>query len=429
MLRRIANTSAGYAEQLRALSNRSVDDDDAVEHDVRAIISAVRTEGDAAVANFTQKFDGRLPPSGLSYELDRQEWRERASTLDPAVAASLQRAADRIRAFHCEQKPASYTIADGSLGLRAVPLARVGLYVPGGTAAYPSSVLMTAIPAAVAGVEQIVMVTPDANPATLAAAEIAGVTRVFEIGGAQAVAALAYGTASVPRVDKIVGPGNKWVAAAKRLVFGAVDIDSIAGPSEVLIVADDSANPAWVAADLLAQAEHDVEARPILVTPSTALAEAVDEALAAQLPSLSRHEIARASIDAHGVAVIVASIDEALEVAEDYAPEHLELCFDGAKDAAASIRRAGAVFVGSHSPEAAGDYVAGPNHVLPTAGAARYASPLGVYDFYKYLSVIDLNSKQLAALREDIERLAGAEGLDAHAQSVAIRFETEAGDD
>ncbi len=314
------------------------------------------------------------------------------------------------------------------LELRTQPLARVGIYVPGGTARYPSSVLMTAIPAGVAGVAEVVMVTPGPSAETLCAARVAGVDRVFEIGGAQAVAALAYGTATVPRVDKIVGPGNQWVAVAKRMVFGEVDIDSVAGPSEVLIVADDGADPRWIAADLLAQAEHDTEARPILVTTSAALADAVADAVEAQLASLPRVAIARPSIDRYGAVVIVDSLDDALALAERYAPEHLELQLRDARAVAARVRRAGAIFVGAYTPEAAGDYTAGPNHVLPTGGAARYASPLGVYDYIKHTTVLELDRAALAAQAADIRALAEVEGLDAHGRSVAIRFEDDDGE-
>jgi len=337
---------------------------------------------------------------------------------------AITRAAERIRAFHARQLPGDYVVEEGGsrLELRYRPLASAGIYVPGGTARYPSSVLMTAVPARVAGVGRIVMVTPGPSAETLCAARIAGVDQVFEIGGAQAVAALAYGTASVPRVDKIVGPGNQWVASAKRQVFGEVDIDSVAGPSEVLIVADDGANPAWIAADLLAQAEHDVEARPILVTTSAALVDRVQAALDRQLAVLPRREIASRSIDTYGVAVVMEHLESALRLAEEYAPEHLELQIANAREVASRLHTAGAIFVGAYTPEAAGDYTAGPNHVLPTGGAARYASPLGVYDFRKRTSVLELDAAALRAQSGDIQALAEVEGLDAHGRSVAIRF-------
>jgi histidinol dehydrogenase len=341
------------------------------------------------------------------------------------VRAALQRAAARITTFHQKQLEADILQeADGiRLELRSTPLARVGIYVPGGTARYPSSVLMTAVPARVAGVDEIIMVTPGASAETLCAAQIAGVHRVFEIGGAQAVAALAYGTATVPRVDKIVGPGNQWVASAKRQVYGEVDIDSIAGPSEVLIIADDSAPAAWIAADLLAQAEHDTEARAILVTTSSALADDVDRALAAQLATLPRRAIAEAAIRDYGAAVIVGTIDEAVAFANRYAPEHLELQVRESRAVAARIRNAGAIFVGKWASEAAGDYIAGANHVLPTGGAARYASPLGVYDFRKRTSLVEYTQAAAFADAEDIAALAAVEGLDAHGRSAQIRSE------
>ncbi len=389
----------------------------------------MRGRGDDAVRELTERFDQRAPGPDGSYELTAEAWDARAAEVAPHVRSALERAAERIRAFHDRQRPEGYVMTEGGarLELRTQPLARVGIYVPGGTARYPSSVLMTAVPARVAGVGEVVMVTPGPSPETLCAARVAGVDRVFEIGGAQAVAALAYGTATVPRVDKIVGPGNQWVAVAKRMVFGEVDIDSVAGPSEVLIVADDGADPRWIAADLLAQAEHDTEARPILVTTSAELAEAVAREVETQLESLPRVAIARPSIDRYGTAVIVDSLDDALALAERYAPEHLELQVRDARAVAARVRRAGAIFVGAHTPEAAGDYTAGPNHVLPTGGAARYASPLGVYDYVKHTTVLELDRAALAAQAADIRALAEVEGLDAHGRSVAIRLEDDDG--
>jgi histidinol dehydrogenase len=307
------------------------------------------------------------------------------------------------------------------MGLRVEPLARVGLYVPGGTARYPSSVLMTAVPARVAGVREIIMVTPGASPETLAAARIAEVDRVFEIGGAQAVAALAYGTKTVPRVDKIVGPGNAWVAAAKRLVFGDVGIDSVAGPSEVLVIADETADVRHVAADLLAQAEHDADAIPVLFCTVRSIAERVAAEVERQLEHLHR-PAARASIDGHGACVITGDLPTAIRLANTFAPEHLELHVAGAAAVAEKLRTAGAIFVGEYTPEAAGDYYAGPNHVLPTGGAARYASPLGVYDFVKRTTVLEYTTKAaLAAHAADIRRLAEVEGLEAHGLSVSVR--------
>lgn len=425
-LRRVPVSAGTIPSALAAAGGRSIEASPAVEAKVRDIVAAVRARGDAAVAELTLEIEGRAPTDGLSYEIPRAALEEAARSIDPEVHFSLERGAQRIRRFHELQVEPEYAIDHGALRLRVSPLARVGLYVPGGTALYPSSVLMTAVPAVVAGVREIIMVTPGASKETLAAAAIAGVTRVFEIGGAQAVAALAYGTESVPRVDKIVGPGNQWVAAAKRQVFGDVDIDSIAGPSEVLILADDSAVPAWVAADLLAQAEHDTEARPVLVTTSESLIDAVDGELARQLAVLPRRAIAEKAVERYGIAFLCESLEVAIALANEHAPEHLEVLTRDAEAVAAELDNAGAIFVGPYSPEAAGDYVAGPNHVLPTGGAARYASPLGVYDYRKRTSILAQSRELLAAQRDDIVRIAGVESLDAHARSVEIRFaETE----
>jgi len=430
-LRRIRASDPEFAARKGELCRRGrlPAADDPIEEEVRAIVADVRARGDRAVRDYTERFDRRAPdPTTGSYELSPARWDAALARVAPEVARALERAAERIAAFHRPQCAEGYEIDGGALALRVVPLDRVGIYAPGGTARYPSSVLMAALPARLAGVGTIVLTTPGASPETLLAARLAGVHRVFEIGGAQAIAALAHGTESVPRVDKIVGPGNQWVATAKRLVYGQVDIDSVAGPSEVLIVADASADPAWIAADLLAQAEHDVEAHPVLVvcagdaSGGERLADAVDRELSAQLADLPRAAIARASLAGHGACVIVSSVAEAMALVDDYAPEHLELSVAGAAELAARVRHAGAVFVGSHSPEAAGDYLAGPNHVLPTAGCARYASPLGVYDFVKRISVIRWSRADLERHWRDIARLAEVEGLDAHGRSVAIRF-------
>lgn len=393
-----------------------------IDAQVAAILADVRARRDDAVADYTRRFDKREPVAG-SYELARGAWDAAADRVSAEVKNALELATQRIRTFHERViTPGVHVDLDGvRLELRITPLARVGLYVPGGTARYPSSVLMTAIPAKVAGVREVVMVTPGASPETLLAAKLAGVDRVFELGGAQAVAALAFGTKTVPRVDKIVGPGNAWVASAKRQVYGEVDIDSIAGPSEVLIVADDSANPAWIAADLIAQAEHDREARAILVTTSKALATAVDAELVKQLADLPRRAIAEAAIQTYGAAVIVASIDEAIVFANAYAPEHLELQLANARDVATRCTSAGAIFVGAFSSEAAGDYLAGGNHVLPTGGAARYASPLGVHDFVKQTSIIEYDADAADAHADAIATLAACEGLDGHGRSALMR--------
>jgi histidinol dehydrogenase len=425
-LRRLRSTDPDFAERRDELCRRGAGPgatEDPVEATVRTILDDVRRRGDEAVRAHTEAFDKRSPdPATGTYEVAAERWHAAAGRVAPEVARALQRAAGRIAAFHRPQLPEPYTLERGALGLRTVPLDRVGVYAPGGTARYPSSVLMTAVPARIAGVREIVLVTPDASPEVLLAARLAGVSRVFELGGAQAIGALAYGTRSVPRVDKIVGPGSQWVATAKRLVFGLVDIDSVAGPSEVLIAADGDADPRWIAADLLAQAEHDTEAHPVLVVIDESLVDRVERELAAQLASLPRAEIARAALERHGAAVVVGSVDEMLALADDYAPEHLELLVAGAAALAQKVRHAGAVFVGPYSPEAAGDYLAGPNHVLPTAGSARWASPLGVYDFVKRVTVIHYQRADLAAQWQDIARLASVEGLDAHARSVSARF-------
>jgi histidinol dehydrogenase len=417
----LLRTFRAGSPEASALLDRSTRFEDGVDDAVAAILHDVRRRGDEAVAEYTRRFDQREPP----YEVSRARWDELANKVDPRVKSALKLAVSRIRAFHERQAEPDLDITlDGvRLELRVTPLARVGLYVPGGTARYPSSVLMTAIPAKVAGVNEVIMVTPGASPEAMLAARLAGVDRVFELGGAQAVGALAYGTQSVPRVDKIVGPGNAWVASAKRQVYGEVDIDSIAGPSEVLIIADDEAPPAWVAADLLAQAEHDREARAVLVTTSTTLAEAVAREVEAQLATLPRKAIAEHSIGHHGAIVLVETIAQAIEFANRFAPEHLELDCVDARAVAAQCTTSGAIFVGKWSSEAAGDYVAGGNHVLPTGGAARYASPLGVHDFRKRTSLIEYTQEAAVAHADEIAALATCEGLEAHGRSALRRKE------
>ena len=412
----------GGTPEAAALLDRTTRMAGSIDDQVAAILADVRTRRDAAVADYTRRFDKREPTGG-SYELSRARWDELAAGVAPAVRAALELAVDRIRAFHAMQHDPEVDVTlDGvRLELRVTPLARVGLYVPGGTARYPSSVLMTAIPAKVAGVPEVIMVTPGASAEALLAAKLAGVDRVFELGGAQAVAALAYGTETVPRVDKIVGPGNAWVASAKRQVYGEVDIDSIAGPSEVLIIADAGANPAWVAADLIAQAEHDPEARAVLVTTAPSLPAAVDAELVRQLADLPRRQIAETALRAHGAAVVVASIDAAIAYANSFAPEHLELQIADARAAAVRCTTSGAIFVGAYSSEAAGDYLAGANHVLPTGGAARYASPLGVHDFRKRTSIVEYSAAAAAAHAAPIAALAACEGLDGHGRSALMR--------
>ncbi len=393
-----------------------------IDAQVAQILADVRTRRDAAVADYTRRFDKREPTGG-SYELSGERWDALAGQVDARVRDALELAARRIRAFHELQRDPDVDVTlDGvRLELRVTPLARVGLYVPGGTARYPSSVLMTAIPAKVAGVPEIIMVTPGASPEALLAAKLAGVDRVFELGGAQAIGALAYGTETVPRVDKIVGPGNAWVASAKRQVYGEVDIDSIAGPSEVLIIADVTANPAWIAADLIAQAEHDTEARAVLVTTSGVLPAQVDTELVRQLADLPRRAIAEQALRTHGAAVLVVSVDDAIEYANRFAPEHLELQLVGAREVAARCTTSGAIFVGAFASEAAGDYLAGANHVLPTGGAARYASPLGVHDFRKRTSIVEYDAATAEAHADAIAALAACEGLDGHGRSALMR--------
>jgi len=405
--------------EANALLDRSTRFEDGVDDAVAEILADVRARGDAAVADYTRKFDRREPP----YEVSRARWDELAGQVAAPVRAALELAAHRIRAFHERQvEPDLDLTLDGvRLELRVTPLARAGLYVPGGTARYPSSVLMTAIPAKVAGVREVVMVTPGASAEAMLAARLAGVDRVFELGGAQAVGALAFGTESVPRVDKIVGPGNAWVASAKRQVYGEVDIDSIAGPSEVLIIADASARAGWLAADLLAQAEHDREARAVIVTTSGELAAAVEGELVRQLADLPRREIAEHALRHHGAAVLVDSVDAAIAFANTWAPEHLELQLADAREVASRCTTAGAIFIGAWSSEAAGDYLAGGNHVLPTGGAARYASPLGVHDFRKRTSLIEYSEAAALAHADSIATLAACEGLDAHGRSALIR--------
>lgn len=397
---------------------------------VARIVAAVRAEGDPALVRLTRELDGvSLQPDEL--EVPRDAWEAARAHLDPAVSAALACAAERVRAFHERQREAGAValLDDGSrVGTLVRPLARVGLYVPGGQAAYPSSVLMNAIPAAVAGVPEIIAVTPPGGvtDAVLAACMLAGVTCLFRVGGAQAVAALAYGTATIPRVDKIVGPGNRWVAEAKRQLTGAVGIDLIAGPSEVLVIADGSADPALVAADLLAQAEHDRDAVPWLVTTAPELVDAVEAEIERQLVTLPRAAIARDALTAHGVAVVVPDLATAVQVANLKAPEHLELLVADPEPWIERIRHAGAIFIGKESPEPVGDYLAGPSHVLPTGGTARFASPLGVYDFVKRTSVIAYSAERLAADAPHVIALARAEGLEGHARAVERRLAGDA---
>jgi histidinol dehydrogenase len=400
--------------------------DPATREGVARILARVAEEGDAAVRAYTRDFDGVDLPSER-WELPRAQWQAALDRLDPAVAAGLRVAVARVTSYHELQRDPGFvrTEADGTvLGMRVTPLDRVGLYVPGGKAAYPSSVIMNCVPAVVAGVRDIIAVVPPAGAtdAVLAACLLAGVSRIFQVGGAQAVGALAYGTATIPRVDKIVGPGNKWVAEAKRQVVGQVGIDMIAGPTELLVIADDTADPARVACDLIAQAEHDEDATSWCVTTSPALADALPGALEAALATAPRAAIARASLERTGMVILVPDMVHAVEVANRRAPEHLEIITVDARGVSMGIRHAGAIFLGDMTPEPVGDYIAGPSHVLPTSGTARYASPLGVYDFVKRSSVISYSAERLANDAGHIIAMAEAERLSGHAQAVRVRM-------
>ncbi len=393
---------------------------------VDAVLAAVRTEGDAALRRYEKQFDG-AELDGLfvtEEELDAA-WEQ----VDPALLETLRQAADNIRAFHSRQRHEGFVLAERPgvvMGQRYTPIESVGVCVPGTPTAFPSTVLMDVIPAKLAGVREIIMATPPAPdgtiaPAALAAAKLAGVTKILKCGGAQAVAAMAYGTQSVPKVDKIVGPGGVYVAAAKRKVFGLVSIDMIAGPSEILVLADGKSDPKWVAADMLSQAEHDALASAVLVTDSRALAEAVRDELEVQLETLPRRDVARESIDRNGKIIVTDSLEKAVEAANRIAPEHLELCVDEPFALLPRIRNAGSVFLGRSAPEALGDYFAGPNHTLPTAGSARFSSPLGVDDFVKRSSFLYYSQEALQAVSPQIQRFARQEGLEGHARSVAAR--------
>ena len=410
--------------------NRDIRAEADVEATVDAIIADVRARGDEALKEYALKFDhAQLDDLRVS----QQEIDEAFAAMEPDFLKTLEMAADNIRAFHRQQVHKGFMLerAPGiTLGQKYTPIEKAGVYVPGGTAAYPSTVLMDVIPAKVAGVSEIVMTTPagkdgKVNPAILAAAVTAGIDKIFKTGGAQAVAALAYGTESIPAVDKIVGPGNIYVATAKRKVFGKVGIDMIAGPSEILVLADGKSNPAWVAADLLSQAEHDKLASPVLVTDSMELAKAVQAELEVQIPKLPRAAIARESVDTNGKIVVAADLDRAIDAANIIAPEHLEVCLDDPFAVLGRIKNAGSIFLGRNVPEALGDYFAGPNHTLPTSGTARFSSPLGVDDFVKKSSFIYYTRDALGKVQGRIADFAEHEGLHAHAKSVTIRFEED----
>ncbi len=425
---RLDTRDADFAKRFAAFVAAKREASQDVEQAVKAIIADVAERGDAALIELSKKFD-RVDLEAAGLRVGKAEIEAAAARCERAALDALTLARERIHAYHRRQIPRDERFTDPlgvELGYRWTAIAAAGLYVPGGTAAYPSSVLMNAIPAKVAGVERLVMVVPAPdgriNPLVLAAAALAGVDEIYRVGGAQAVAALAYGTATIRAVDKIVGPGNAYVAAAKRLVFGKVGIDMIAGPSEVLILADREANPEWIAADLLAQAEHDTAAQSILITDAAPLARDVEAAVAAQLKLLPRAEVAGASWTEFGAIVLVESLERAVPLVDALAPEHVEIVAREAERLASRIRNAGAIFLGPHTPEAIGDYVAGSNHVLPTARSARFSSGLGVLDFMKRTSVLKCGPDQLAALGPAAIALGEAEGLAAHARSVAIRL-------
>ena len=426
--RRLERSESGFDEAFDALLNAKRSAEASVDAVVSDILSSVRTRGDKALAEYTRKFDRvdleRHPmtiPAGQIAEARRQT--------PPEQRRALEHAAQRIRTYHERQRPEDWQFEDSAgfvLGSRWTPVASAGLYVPGGTAAYPSSLLMNAIPARVAGVERLVMVVPtpdgEISDLVLAAANIAGVEEIYRIGGAQAIGALAYGTESIRPVDKIVGPGNAYVASAKKQVFGLVGIDMIAGPSEILVIADNQSDPTWIAADLLSQAEHDPTAQSILITDSAEFADRVLRAVEDLLATLPRAAIARESWETFGAVITVDNLERAVDLVDRIAPEHLELAMEQADAFAARVRHAGAIFIGRHVPEAVGDYIGGPNHVLPTSRAARFSSGLGVLDFMKRTSMIKGSAEALGAVGPDAMVLARAEGLDAHALSIGIRL-------
>jgi histidinol dehydrogenase len=414
--------------ELKRIVNRGETATEEVANTVKDVVERVRREGDPALLEYTEKFD-RVALTLKDMKVSPEEVKDAYTRVDAKKVDALKLAAQNIRAFHEKQKISSWVSqeADGViLGQQVRPIRSAGVYVPGGKACYPSSVLMNVIPAKVAGVEQLIMCSPvpggALNPYILVAADIAGVTEIYKVGGAQAVAAMAYGTATVPKVDKIVGPGNIYVATAKRYVFGQVDIDMIAGPSEILVIADDSADPEFVAADLLSQAEHDELASAILVTPSAALAAKVDAEVERQLANLIRKDIARKAVDRFGMIVVVKDLAEAAEVSNAIAPEHLELSVEQPFELLAQIKNAGAIFLGHYTPESVGDYIAGPNHVLPTGGTARFFSPLSTDDFLKKSSLIFYTKEGLDKVSEAVLQIADVEGLEAHGNTIRVRM-------
>ena len=428
MMRILKFSDPDFTEQLQRIEQRGSEISGDVEETVKAIIADVCQRGDVALFELSAKFD-RIDLTAANIEVSETEMEAALAAVSAESLAALQLAADRIATYHAKQKQETWLSTDEDdvlLGQLVRPLDRVGIYVPGGKAAYPSSVLMNAVPAKVAGVAEVIMVVPmpggEVNPHVLAAAKIAGVDRIFKLGGAQAVAALAYGTESVPRVDKITGPGNIYVAMAKKQVFGQVDIDMIAGPSEILVINDGSGTAAHIAADLLSQAEHDELASAILVTTSEPMAIAVQEEVETQLQQLSREAIARQSIEDFGAIILAENLAEAIDFSNRIAPEHLELAVDDPFAILSAIRHAGAIFMGHHTPEAAGDYLAGPNHTLPTGGTARFFSPLSLDDFVKKSSILSFSESGLQRLGKEIIHIAELEGLEGHAKSVSIRL-------
>jgi histidinol dehydrogenase len=425
---RLDSRAADFEARLAQLLDRAPEADPKVTAAVAGIIAAVRGRGDAALLEYTNRFDRRSVREARELEISAEQRRKAWDSLPADLRAALQIAAERIRAYAERQKLDNWEFCDAHgnrLGQRVTAMERVGLYVPGGKAAYPSSVLMNAIPARVAGVDQLVMCVPapdgELSAAVLGAAHLAGVDRVFGIGGAQAVAALAYGTATVPPVDKIVGPGNAYVAAAKRLVFGRVGIDSIAGPSEIVVVCDGATDPLWIADDLFSQAEHDEDAQSVLISPDAAFLDRVAQAMAQRIAQMPRAGIIRASLSGRGALIAVRDLAEAIAISNRIAPEHLELSVAEPRRWLEQVRHAGAVFLGRHTPEAFGDYCAGPNHVLPTSRAARFSNPLGVYEFQKRTSLIECSAAGARGLAPVAGRLADAEGLPAHAASARDR--------
>jgi histidinol dehydrogenase len=428
-IRHLNSQAPEFQQQLDKLLGIDKPMDATVVETVQGILEDVRRRGDQALIEYTNRFDRRAIKAASELELPRERLNKALAELDPDLHEALRHAAERIQRYHERQKQASWTYVeeDGTvLGQQITPLERVGVYVPGGKAAYPSTVLMNVIPAKVAGVEEILMVAPASQgelaPVVLAAAAIAGVDRVFTIGGAQAIAVLAYGTETIPAVDKIVGPGNIYVATAKAMVFGRVGIDMIAGPSEIVIICDGQTDPDWIAMDLFAQAEHDEQARAIVLSPEAAFLDAVEASIARQLPQMERAPIIRTSLSAQGALIAVRDLDEAAEIVNQLAPEHLELAVADPQALAAKIRHAGAIFMGPYTAEVLGDYCAGPNHVLPTARTARFSSPLGVYDFQKRSSLIQCSERAAQKLGQTASVLARAEGLTAHARSAEYRL-------